>query len=309
MLAAAQAEPFSRRDDRAPLGLAVRRDDDRRGSTRRSSAARSTGPERCVVLGDIEQAHAIRAKFAQPRDHPRRDRRVPAVRALRARGRERDSDFARYVIERNIHRVDRHPGRLVGPRPRDGPLLQGVRAQGQRPAEHPRGGRLERRVRRAPRARRCSACARSGSRARRSCSSAASTSPAALLLIAAGAPVLAAIALAIKLDSRGPVLFRQTRVGRDGQRFTMFKFRTMFDGADRLRAELAELQRDATACSRSPTTRGSPGSGGFLRRTSLDELPQLINVLPRRDEPRRAAAARRGRGRAASRAGTAAACT
>ena len=75
------------------------------------------------------------------------------------------------------------------------------------------------------------------------------------------------------------MFFRQTRVGRGGTRFPIVKFRTMRSDAEERKLELARPQRDATACSRSPTTRASPGSAGFLRRTSLDELPQLINVL------------------------------
>lgn len=96
-------------------------------------------------------------------------------------------------------------------------------------------------------------------------------------LLLAG-PFLLVCALAVKLDSRGPVFFRQTRVGRAGERFQILKFRTMVDGAeamkDSLRAEndtdgLFKLQNDPRV------TR----IGRLLRRTSLDELPQLINVF------------------------------
>ncbi len=83
------------------------------------------------------------------------------------------------------------------------------------------------------------------------------------------APVLAAIALAIKRDSRGPVIYRQIRVGRFGREFAMLKFRTMEVDAERATgpvwAKVGETR----------VTR----IGWFLRRTSLDELPQLINVL------------------------------
>jgi exopolysaccharide biosynthesis polyprenyl glycosylphosphotransferase len=97
-----------------------------------------------------------------------------------------------------------------------------------------------------------------------------------LLLLA---PLLGAIALAVRLSSPGPVLFGQRRIGRDTAPFRMLKFRTMYEGADRLKAELAHLN-EATApmfkIARDPRiTR----VGGFLRRTSLDELPQLWNVL------------------------------
>ena len=88
------------------------------------------------------------------------------------------------------------------------------------------------------------------------------------------------IAIAIKLDSRGPVFFRQRRMGRLNTPFDMLKFRTMVDGADEPEGCACwRATRPAAACSRSRTTRASPASGGFLRRTSLDELPQLFNVL------------------------------
>jgi exopolysaccharide biosynthesis polyprenyl glycosylphosphotransferase len=91
-------------------------------------------------------------------------------------------------------------------------------------------------------------------------------------------PVLAIIAWAIKLDSRGPVLFRQTRVGRDGERFEMLKFRTMVDGADGLKAELRD-RNEAEGLFKIADDPRVTRVGRALRRTSLDELPQLINVL------------------------------
>ena len=99
----------------------------------------------------------------------------------------------------------------------------------------------------------------------------------ATLLIAAAAPLLAAIAVAIKLESRGPVLFRQTRVGRDGERFQMFKFRSMVEDADEHKDALRHLNETEGLfkIERDPrVTR----AGRVLRRTSLDELPQLFNV-------------------------------
>ena len=92
------------------------------------------------------------------------------------------------------------------------------------------------------------------------------------------APACAVIALAIKLDSPGPVLFRQRRIGRHGVPFTVLKFRTMEVDAERRAAELRELSEDPDwlKLERDPrVTR----VGRFLRRTSLDELPQLWNVL------------------------------
>src|SRR5205823_5526166 len=94
------------------------------------------------------------------------------------------------------------------------------------------------------------------------------------------APAFALIALAIKLDSRGPVLFRQPRVGRHGRTFRIVKFRTMLHGAEDIRFALAELNELADGplfkIRRDPrVTR----VGRVLRRLSLDELPQLVNVL------------------------------
>jgi lipopolysaccharide/colanic/teichoic acid biosynthesis glycosyltransferase len=82
-------------------------------------------------------------------------------------------------------------------------------------------------------------------------------------------PLLAASALAVKLDDRGPVLYRQARVGRDGRDFELLKLRTMIVGAERQGAGYAVAVGD------SRITR----IGRFLRRTSLDELPQLWNVV------------------------------
>jgi lipopolysaccharide/colanic/teichoic acid biosynthesis glycosyltransferase len=84
-----------------------------------------------------------------------------------------------------------------------------------------------------------------------------------------GAPALAAAAVAIRLDDRGPVLFRQERVGRDGQIFDVLKLRTMIVDAHTQGAGFAVDKGD------SRITR----IGTFLRRTSIDEIPQLWNVL------------------------------
>ncbi|MBK8220095.1 MAG: sugar transferase [Candidatus Obscuribacter sp.] len=82
------------------------------------------------------------------------------------------------------------------------------------------------------------------------------------------APLLAIIAVLIKLDSNGPVIFKQRRVGQDGEFFEIYKFRTMRIGTP-------DLPTDQMLKLESPITR----VGSFLRKTSLDELPQLFNVL------------------------------
>jgi exopolysaccharide biosynthesis polyprenyl glycosylphosphotransferase len=97
-------------------------------------------------------------------------------------------------------------------------------------------------------------------------------------VLLACSPLLAAIALLIKLDSPGPVLFRQQRVGRDGELFEIFKLRTMVDGAEEMKAELRELN-EAEGIFKIGRDPRVTRIGRLLRMTSLDELPQLGNVL------------------------------
>jgi lipopolysaccharide/colanic/teichoic acid biosynthesis glycosyltransferase len=105
-----------------------------------------------------------------------------------------------------------------------------------------------------------------------------------VLLVVLVVPLLL-IALAVRLEDRGPALFRQERIGLRGNRFTLFKFRTMFQGADdrALRDLIArELRGEDTVengSSKLNNDRRITRIGSFLRRTSLDELPQLLNVL------------------------------
>ncbi len=93
------------------------------------------------------------------------------------------------------------------------------------------------------------------------------------------APLLLLLAIAIKIDSRGPVFFRQRRMGRKGEPFSLIKFRSMVKNADELKGNLRacnEVEGGLFKITDDPrTTR----LGRFLRRTSLDELPQLLNVL------------------------------
>jgi exopolysaccharide biosynthesis polyprenyl glycosylphosphotransferase len=97
--------------------------------------------------------------------------------------------------------------------------------------------------------------------------------------LVAVAPLMALIALAIKLDGGGPVLFRQTRVGRDGERFRICKFRTMVaDAEERKAALLARSDAEGGLFKMADDPRVTR-VGRLLRRTSLDELPQLLNVL------------------------------
>lgn len=102
----------------------------------------------------------------------------------------------------------------------------------------------------------------------------------AAVLLVLFAPVICAIAVAVKLDSRGPVFFRQVRVGLGGRLFTMWKFRSMYADSDHRKEEL--VSQNAYGDSRlfkMPRDPRVTRVGRFLRRSSLDELPQIFNVL------------------------------
>jgi lipopolysaccharide/colanic/teichoic acid biosynthesis glycosyltransferase len=91
----------------------------------------------------------------------------------------------------------------------------------------------------------------------------------AALALALASPFLLAAAIAIRLESKGSPIYRQRRVGRDGREFDVIKLRTMVSGAERMGAGLAVSESDTRI------TR----VGRILRRTSLDEVPNLVNVL------------------------------
>jgi exopolysaccharide biosynthesis polyprenyl glycosylphosphotransferase len=96
------------------------------------------------------------------------------------------------------------------------------------------------------------------------------------------APVFLVIAAAIKLDSRGPVFFRQVRMGQGDSRFHILKFRTMVADADAHKGEVVHLNKHAGSDERmfkAPNDPRVTRVGRFLRRYSIDELPQLVNVL------------------------------
>jgi exopolysaccharide biosynthesis polyprenyl glycosylphosphotransferase len=101
----------------------------------------------------------------------------------------------------------------------------------------------------------------------------------AALLLLLLAPVLIIVSLAIVVDSRGSVFYRQRRVGKDGKEFTIVKFRTMIRDADRMLAGLAELNEGAGLLFKLRQDPRITRVGGILRRYSVDELPQLFNVL------------------------------
>lgn len=101
----------------------------------------------------------------------------------------------------------------------------------------------------------------------------------ALVALLVLAPVLVAISLAIRLCGGGPVLFRQIRVGRDGREFTVLKFRTMIDNAEAHKPDLLQLNDNDGLLFKIKKDPRVTTVGRWLRRYSLDELPQLLNVI------------------------------
>ncbi|HTI29817.1 MAG TPA: sugar transferase [Methylomirabilota bacterium] len=112
---------------------------------------------------------------------------------------------------------------------------------------------------------------------------------ASLLGLVLVSPILALVAIAVKLESRGPVLFRQERLGLGGRPFTLYKFRSMFSSAEqgRHRDHARDLIRGDAAAADGGEKVWVPIAadprvtrlGAFLRRSHLDELPQLINIV------------------------------
>jgi exopolysaccharide biosynthesis polyprenyl glycosylphosphotransferase len=99
------------------------------------------------------------------------------------------------------------------------------------------------------------------------------------MLLLALAPIFAITAVSIKLDSPGPVFFRQDRVGLNRRRFRLFKFRTMSERADELQRELEYLNEAGGPVFKIRNDPRVTRVGKYLRRFSVDELPQLLNVL------------------------------
>jgi exopolysaccharide biosynthesis polyprenyl glycosylphosphotransferase len=99
------------------------------------------------------------------------------------------------------------------------------------------------------------------------------------LILVLGSPIWLALAALVKTTSRGPVLYKQVRVGHNGRLFTIYKFRTMVDGADRMQKELlARNEADGPLFKMREDPRVTK-FGRWLRKFSLDELPQLLNVV------------------------------
>jgi exopolysaccharide biosynthesis polyprenyl glycosylphosphotransferase len=101
----------------------------------------------------------------------------------------------------------------------------------------------------------------------------------AVLVLALAAPVMLTIAVAVKLSSRGPVIYRSVRPGIGGKPFDCLKFRTMREHADQIQADLESLNEQTGALFKIRNDPRLTRVGGWLRQFSLDELPQLVNVL------------------------------
>ncbi len=119
-----------------------------------------------------------------------------------------------------------------------------------------------------------------------------------VLVVVVGLPLWLLVALAIKLDSRGPVLFVDRRIGVGEREFGMLKFRTMVAGAAELQPELEDENEAEGALFKIRDDPRVTRVGRFLRRFSLDEIPQVVNVAQGRDEPGRPATAAAARPRA-----------
>jgi exopolysaccharide biosynthesis polyprenyl glycosylphosphotransferase len=101
----------------------------------------------------------------------------------------------------------------------------------------------------------------------------------ATVALIASSPLFLGIAIAVKLNSTGPVIYRQRRVGKDGRSFDMLKFRSMCDGAEKMVGTLREHNEASGPLFKIRRDPRITTVGRFLRRFSLDELPQLINVV------------------------------
>lgn len=101
----------------------------------------------------------------------------------------------------------------------------------------------------------------------------------ALFCLILAAPLFVVIAILVRLDSRGPIFFRQVRVGENGRPFSMYKFRSMVPDAEKRLSELVRIEELANPVFKIRNDPRVTRVGRILRRTSLDELPQLLNVL------------------------------
>lgn len=250
----------------------------------RSVALRVTPAERCLLIGDDAAARAIQAKLtghggihAQIVGHVDVEEVTPW--AVAATPQQRHEAIGALVEELDVHRA------IIAPRSADAgemlEILTTLKAVGARVSVLPRllevvGSSVEfddlhgvtvMGVRRFELTRSSAALKRG-----------LDLLGASIGLLAIS-PVMFAIAVAVKLDSKGPIFFRQVRVGREGVRFNVLKFRTMVDGAEAMKESLRHRNEAQDGLFKIVEDPRVTRVGGFLRKSALDELPQLINVL------------------------------
>lgn len=252
-------------------------------SLARAIAARISQPERCLVIGDAETAAVLRRKLNL--DGSTSSEVVGWVSGTRAKEVTEGGSIPmlppalfRILAEQQVHRVVVAPGKVDGDA-----LMHYVRELSAMhvsvsilPATPPVPGslvELDDIHGLSLLAAKSFDIGRSSRLLKRSFDVLASS-----LMLAVLSPVMAATALAIRLDSPGPILFRQRRVGSGGQEFEMMKFRSMFEGSEHLREELRVLN-EADGLFKIEDDPRITGVGRRIRRWSIDELPQLFNVL------------------------------
>jgi exopolysaccharide biosynthesis polyprenyl glycosylphosphotransferase len=243
----------------------------------RRLAARVSAPERCLVIGELEHAERIRDKLAS--SHARAS--VVATLPLEEDIDHLDSPevLRALAVELGVHRIILAPttadagcvvelirvakaaGVRVSVLPRmlevvgsavEFEDVDGMTVMGVRPFGLPRSSRVLKR---------------------------AFDLVATSVGLLAVSPILAAVAIAVRVDSKGPIFFRQVRVGRDGKHFRIYKFRSMVEGAEEQRDALYALNEVGEGMFKISADPRVTRLGTFLRRTSLDELPQLFNVI------------------------------
>jgi exopolysaccharide biosynthesis polyprenyl glycosylphosphotransferase len=243
----------------------------------RTIAARRLPVERCLVIGEPRRAERIREKLLSSRAHAAVIATLPF-----------EHDEGLPSSPESVHRIvrDLHVDRIViAPATTDGrgvvELIRIAKAAGVRVSVLPRmleavGSTIELED--------VDGLAVLGvrpfglSRSSRFLKRAFDVAATSIGLLAVG-PLIALIALAIRLDSKGPIFFRQIRVGRDGRHFRIYKFRSMVVNAEEQKERLRALSEVGDEMFKIADDPRVTRVGSFLRRTSLDELPQLFNVL------------------------------
>jgi exopolysaccharide biosynthesis polyprenyl glycosylphosphotransferase len=246
----------------------------------RAAAGRLAAVERCLVIGETAQVRRIREKLAATNARARVVASLPfAGEDVEGLGIGSPDAIRRVAAELRVHRI------IIAPTTTDaGAVVQLIRvakAAGVRVSVLPRmlevvgsavefddiDGMTMLGVR-------CFGLSRSSVLLKRAFDLVGSL--AGLLVVG---PVIGLIALAIRLDSKGPVFFRQVRVGRNGRPFRIYKFRSMVADADRRKDELRALNEAGDGLFKIAADPRVTRVGRFLRASSLDELPQIFNVI------------------------------